>query len=237
VRAPERRLWNVETGRLPPGKAEEYLKGLVARYKKNYTYNSETGSVDSQKLFQALTDDYWFAKKEGQGTTVDTLQSGMNLGELDDVKLFLTSLYKSLQIPRSRWEDNLNSVTSMSAPGELTREELRFSRMIARFRNRFKKIFIDLLCTQLSLSNQVDAKYTRYSMFDIEYSEENAFAEQKKLLNAKSKLEVLTMAQTMIRNKDNPNGLFSQKYAMKNFWGCTEQEYQEMQNEMKEEEM
>ena len=66
VRAPERRLWNVEAGRLPPGKSEEYLKQLIARYRKNYTWNSETGTVDSTKLFQALTEDYWFIKREGQ---------------------------------------------------------------------------------------------------------------------------------------------------------------------------
>jgi len=58
VRAPERRLWNVEVGRLPPGKAEEYLKQLVARYKKDFTYNSETGNIDSNKMVQAMTHDF-----------------------------------------------------------------------------------------------------------------------------------------------------------------------------------
>lgn len=235
VRAPSRRLWNVEAGRLPPGKAEEYLKQLIARYKKNYNYSSETGTVDSSKLFQALTDDYWFIKREGQGTTVENLESSMNLGELEDVNLFLRSLYKSLQIPKSRWEDTLNSVTSNTAPGEITREEVRFSKMVNRFRNRFKKIFIDLLCTQLTLSNQIDKKYTREHIFDIEFCEENVFAEQKKLLNQKSKLEVLTMAENFIATKDNPKGIFSKKYVAQIVWGFSDQEYQEMQNQIKAE--
>jgi len=62
VRAPTRRLWNVEAGRLPPGKAEEFLKHMMVKYKQNYNYNPEKGNVDSSKLFQALTDDYWFIK-------------------------------------------------------------------------------------------------------------------------------------------------------------------------------
>jgi len=235
VRAPERRLWNVEAGRLPPGKAEEYLKGLIARYRKNYTYNSESGTVDSTKMFQALTDDYWFIKREGQGTDVTTLQSGMNLGELEDVNMFLTALYTSLKIPKNRWADNLNSVVSNTAPGEITREELKFEKMIRRFRGMFKKIFIDFLCTQLTLSNQVDAKFTREHCFDIEFCNDNAFAEQKKLLNLKSRLEVINMASSLIANKDNPNGLFPVKYVMTEIWGDNEEEYQEKRNQIAEE--
>lgn len=235
VRAPERRLWNVEAGRLPPGKSEEYLKQLIARYRKNYTWNSETGTVDSTKLFQALTEDYWFIKREGQGTTVDTLQSSMNLGDLEDVNLFLRSLYKSLQIPKSRWEDTLNSVTSNTAPGEITREEVRFSKMVNRFRNRFKKIFLDLLCTQLTLSNQIDKKYTREHIFDIEFCDENVFAEQKKLLNQKSQLEVMALARDFVASKDNPNGVYSKRYFSIEFAGLTAEEYQNMRNEIKAE--
>lgn len=236
VRAPTRRLWNVEAGRLPPGKAEEFLKHMMVKYKQNYNYNPEKGNVDSSKLFQALTDDYWFIKREGQGTTVDTLDNGgMNLGNLDDINLFKTSLYKSLQIPQSRWEASLNSVTTIGAPGELTRDELQFSKFIGRLRNRFKKLFIDLMCTQLELSNQVDSKYRRASLFNVEYCEENLFAEQKKLLNMKSKAEVIAMFRSDMATKDNPDGLWSKKFIMREIYGFTEEEYQNMQNEIQEE--
>ena len=235
VRAPTRRLWNVETGRLPPGKAEEFLKQLIAKYKKNYDYNPEKGNIDSSKLFQSLTDDYWFIKREGQGTTVDNLESSMNIGSLDDINMFKTSLYKSLQIPKSRWEDNINSVTTIGAPGELTRDELDFSKFVGRLRNRFKKLFLDLLCTQLELSNQVDAKFRRESLFDVEYCEENLFAEQKKLMNIKSKYEVLSMATADMASKDNPNGLWSRRYLMREIYGMNEEEYLKLQNEIQEE--
>lgn len=235
VRAPERRLWNVEVGRLPPGKAEEFMKNLIARYKKDFTYNSETGTVDSQKLFQALTHDYWFAKREGQGTEVTTLQSGMNLGELNDVNLFLTKLYKTLQIPKSRWEDTMNTVASNMAPGEITREEVKFSRMITRLRGEFKKLFLDLLTTQLRLANQIDQKYTRDSLFDVDFCEDNVFAEQKHLLNLKSRFEVISMVTADIANKDNPNGLWSKKYVLTEFFGMDENEYQRLQTMIREE--
>lgn len=235
VRAPERRLWNVEMDRMPRGKQEEALRNIINRYKKEFTYNTDSGYVDSKKLFQALTNDIWFAKSEGRGTDVQVLQSGMNLGEIEDVNYFLRKMYKTLQIPRSRWEDTLNTVASNMAPGEITREEVKFSRFVGRLRNRFKKVFLDLLTTQLRLSNNIDQKYTRESLFDIEYCEENQFAEQKHLMNLKSRLEVMQMASADIASKDNPNGLWPKQYVMQEIWGLSEQEYQEMQNLIKEE--
>lgn len=234
VRAPERRLWNVEAGRLPPGKSEEFLKQQIARYKKEFTINND-GTIDSQKLFQALTHDYWFIKREGQGTEVTNLQSGINLGEIDDVNYFLRKMYKTLQIPRSRWEDTMNTVATNMAPGELTREEVKFSRFIGRLRDRFKKIFIDLLVTQLRLSNQIDSKYTRESIFDIEFCEENVFAEQKRLMNLKSKFDVFAQYSADIVGPDNPNGKFSKRLAMTKFFGWTDEEYQENEEWIKEE--
>lgn len=235
TRAPERRLWNVEGGRLPPGKGEEFLRNLIARYKKDFNYDPTTGAVDSKKLFQALTHDFWFLKKEGSGTEVQVLQSGMNLGEIDDVNYMLRKLYKTLSIPRSRWEDTMNSVATGMAPGEITREEVKFSRFIGRLRNRFKKIFIDLLTTQLRLSNQIDQKYTRETLFDIEYCEENVFAEQKHLSNLKSRLDVAAMMSQDIATKENPNGLWSRRYVMDKVFGMDDDEYQELRNMIAEE--
>jgi hypothetical protein len=235
TRAPERRLWNVEAGRIPPGKGEEYLRNLIARYKKDFNYDPTTGAVDSKKLFQALTHDFWFLKREGQGTDVQVLQSGMNLGEIEDVNYMLRKLYKTLNIPRSRWEDTMNSVATGMAPGEITREEVKFSRFVGRLRNRFKKIFIDLLTTQLRLSNQIDQKYTQEKIFDIEFCEENVFAEQKHLMNLKSRLEVASMMSQDIASKENPNGLWAKRFVMDKVFSMDDDQYQSLQNMIQEE--
>jgi len=236
TRAIERRVWNIEVGRLPPGKTEETMKNMIARYRKNFNYNSQTGTVDSAKLFQAMTEDFWFPMKDGVGSKVETLQSAMNLGELTDVNLFMTKLHKTLMIPRSRWEDTLNNVATNTAPGEITREEVKFSRMVGRLRNRFKKLFIDFLTTQLRLSNQIDHKYTRESLFDIEYCEENVFAEQKHLLNVKSRLEVYAMLSPDIATADNPNGTWSRRYALTKILNMSEEDFQ-LNETMKKEEL
>lgn len=236
VRAPERRIWNVNSGKQPQSKAAEFLKNLIHSYKKNDIYNQQTGQVDSTKAFQALTHDYWFLKdSDGRGTDVSILQSGMNLGELDDVNYFLRKLYKTLNIPRSRWEDTMNTVATGMAPGEITREELKFSKFINRLRTKFSRIIVDILVQQLRLSNQINQVYTKESLFNIHYFEENAFAEQKKLQVLKAKIDVLSQFTGDIASEDNPNGLWPMKYVMKEIWGMNDQEYQELQNQKAEE--
>lgn len=235
VRAPERRLWNIEVGKLQSGRAEEFLKGVIQKYRKQDIYNASTGTIDNTKMYQALTQDYWFLKKEGQGTEVTPLASNMSFGELDDVKYFLTKLYKTLHIPRSRWEDTINTVSTGTAPGEITREEVKFSRFVGRLRTRFSKIIIDLMVQQLRLSNQVSAKYTQKSLFNIEFFEENVFAEQKKLQILKAKSDVLAGFLDQMATPENPLGSWSRRHVMKEIWGMTDEQYQRMRTEIAEE--
>ena len=148
VRAPERRVWNIEVSRLPHQKAEEYIKGLIHKYKRKHTYNPADGSVDSSRNVQSLAEDFWFAKREGQGTNVETLASGMNLGELDDVKYFLAKMYKALQIPKTRWSPDLQP-SNYSTGRELDREELKFTFFINSMQKQFKKVIKDCFMEQI----------------------------------------------------------------------------------------
>lgn len=235
VRAPERRLWNIEVGKLQSGRAEEFLKGVIQKYRKQDIYNASTGTIDNTKMYQALTQDYWFLKKEGQGTEVTPLASNMSFGELDDVKYFLTKLYKTLHIPRSRWEDTINTVSTGTAPGEITREEVKFSRFVGRLRTRFSKIIIDLMVQQLRLSNQVSAKYTQKSLFNVEFFEENVFAEQKKLQILKAKSDAMSGFLDQMATTENLQGVWSRRFVMKEIWGMTDEQYQKMRTEIAEE--
>ncbi|GAF82463.1 unnamed protein product, partial [marine sediment metagenome] len=148
VRAPERRVWNIEVGRMPKGKAEEYIKGLIHKHKKQINYNPTTGAVDSSKNIQSMTEDFYFAKNEGQGTTVDQLAGGQTLGEMEDVKYFMKKLYKVLKLPKNRFED-ASSVYNNGM--SLEREEVRFGKFIDRVQQRYKKHVLDVFIQHIKL--------------------------------------------------------------------------------------
>lgn len=223
VRAPERRVWNIDVGRMPKGKAEEYIKKLINKYKKQSIYDPATGAINSSQNIQALTEDYWFAKSEGKGTEVTPLQSGMNLGELEDVNYFLRKLYKTLKMPRSRWEDP-GSVFGAGKIGEITREEIKFARFIERLQSRFKKMIIDVFFQQLKFKD-IEKKYISSEYFDIGFTASNLFKEYKELELLETKFGIWDTVSQHIYSEDNTAGSFSREYALRNFFGMTEEQY------------
>ena len=107
--------------------------------------------------------------------------------------------------------------------------------MVNRFRNRFKKIFLDLLCTQLTLSNQIDKNIQENIFLILNSVMKMYLLNKKKLLNQKSQLEVMALARDFVASKDNPNGVYSKRYFSIEFAGLTAEEYQNMRNEIKAE--
>ena len=149
-RAPERRIFYIDVGNLPKMKAEQYLREVMNRYRNKLVYDSATGEVRDDRKHMSMLEDFWLPRREGgRGTEISTLPGGQNLGELEDVKYFQKKLYKSLNIPLSRLEQE--SSFTIGRTNEITRDELKFAKFVGRLRKKFSELFHDLLKTQLVL--------------------------------------------------------------------------------------
>ena len=155
VRAPERLVFYVDVGNMPAPKAEQYLQKLIRQYWSRKTYDVGGKSVQNVYDPQSMLDSFWFAKKQGQeGTKVDLLQGGANLGQLDDLMYFVKKLYKSLKVPIGR----LNAEDSFKDGSEITREELRFAKFVMRLQRQFAMALKDSFIVHLKL-RQLWEKY------------------------------------------------------------------------------
>ncbi len=149
-RAPERRIFYIDVGNLPKQKAEQYLREVMGRYRNKLVYDASTGEIRDDKKFMSMLEDFWLPRREGgRGTEITTLPGGQNLGELEDVKYFQKKLYKALNVPTSRLETE--TTFNIGRAAEITRDEVKFQKFIARLRKRFGEMFLDLLKTQLIL--------------------------------------------------------------------------------------
>jgi len=148
VRAPERLVFNVDVGNMNVPEAESYMKKLMHSYWSKKTFDfSGTGMQNSYNP-QSMLDAYWFPKRNGQsGTSVDLLQGGQNLGQLEDLMYFIKKLYKSLKIPAGRIDAN----DPFQDGTDITREELRFSRFIMRIQRSFSIGFKNAFIAHLKL--------------------------------------------------------------------------------------
>ena len=152
TRAPERRIFYVDVGNLPTNKAEQYLKDIMDRYRNKLVYDASSGEIRDDKKFMSMLEDFWLPRREGSsGTSIDTLPAGQNLGQIEDVEYFQKKLYQSLNVPVSRLQQQAGLNFGRSA--EINRDELKFTKFVARLRRKFGAMFDDLLKTQLILKN------------------------------------------------------------------------------------
>ena len=104
-RAPERRVFFIDVGNMPPHKARQYLEQVKyeVQQKRVPGKSSDGGSVaDSAYNPMSMLEDYFFAQTaDGRGSKVDTLPGGENLGQIDDLRYFNNKLLRGLKIPSS----------------------------------------------------------------------------------------------------------------------------------------
>jgi len=230
-RAPERRIFYIDVGNLPKLKAEQYLRDIMVKYKNKLVYDANTGEVRDDRKFLSMMEDFWLPRREGgKGTEITTLPGGQNLGELEDVKYFEKKLYKSLNVPVSRLDPN-QSGFSLGRVGEITRDELKFAKFVARMRNKFSDLFHQALRVQLVLKGVCTDDEWKQFKEHVHYNfiKDNNFSELKDA-------ELMTQRLQLLQSVDPYTGrYFSQAWIQRNVLRLNDDEIKVMQSEIEEE--
>tara|TARA_Y100001938_G_C8089650_1_gene434279 strand:- start:840 stop:2594 length:1755 start_codon:yes stop_codon:yes gene_type:complete len=130
VRAPERRIFYIDTGSLPSSKAEMHIKKQMDKFKKNKSYNNSTGNIEENYNALAADEDFYIAVNgRGSGTKIDTLPGADNLGEVDDVKYFRDKLLAAMKIPKDYIVEKDNAPEKKANLAQL---DVKFARVIGR---------------------------------------------------------------------------------------------------------
>ena len=218
-RAPERRIFYIDVGNLPKVKAEQYLRDVMMRYRNKLVYDANTGEVRDDKKYMAMLEDFWLPRREGgRGTEISTLPGGQNLGEITDIEYFKKKLYRSLNVPPSRMDGE--GGFNLGRSSEILRDELKFTKFVARLRKRFSKMFDDMLRTQLILKNictpedwEIMSEHIQYDfLYDNHFSE----LKESELLN--ERITTLQAAEPYVGT------YFSQDYVRRKILRQTDEE-------------
>jgi len=234
-RAPERRIFYIDVGNLPKGKAEQYLRDIMIKYRNKMVYDASTGELRDDRKHMSMLEDFWLPRREGgKGTEITTLPAGQNLGELEDVKYFRQKLLQSLNVPISRLEPQQGGMIGLGRVSEVTRDEVKFTKFIIRLRNKFSQIFDSALEKQLVLkgvcTREEWQEFKEYIYYD--YKKDNNFTEMRDAEILRERLNLLGAVDPYLGR------YFSAAYVKKKVLQMTEQDIEEMQEEMeKEQEM
>jgi hypothetical protein len=187
-RAPERRIFYIDVGNLPKGKAEQYMKSIMTQYRNKLVYDANTGELRDERKHLSMLEDFWLPRREGgKGTEITTLPAGQNLGQMEDVQYFQKKLLQSLNVPISRLDPQVGAgIMGVGKTTEVTRDEVKFSKFIARLRNKFSRIFDDALRVQLALKGICTTEEWDEFKESIYYDfkKDNNFVELVKILSA-----------------------------------------------------
>ena len=198
-RAPERRIFYIDVGNLPKGKAEEYVQSVVSRYRNKLVYDASTGEITDDRKHMSMLEDFYLPRREGgRGTEITTLGGGENLGQIEDVVFFQRKLYRSLNVPISRLEQDTGFALGRAT--EVSRDEVKFQKFVDKIRKRFSQIFIEALKVQLILKGVIEPKDwpNIEETINIDFIEDNYFAELKEFEILRERLEMLQLVEEQI---------------------------------------
>ena len=232
-RAPERRIFYIDVGNLPKVKAEQYLRDIMTRYKNKMVYDADTGELRDDRKHMSMLEDYWLPRREGgRGTEISTLPGGENLGELEDVLYFQKKLYKALNVPSSRLDQESGFVLGRAQ--EISRDEVKFTRFIERLRNRFSHLFNSCLEKQLILKGILTLNDWRSIETSIHYEwqTDSQFAELKE---AEMLTERLNLLQSMNYADEIVGTFYSKEYIRKRILKQTAEEIKEINQQIETE--
>lgn len=231
ARAPERRIFYIDVGNLPRGKSEQYMKDIMAKYRNKLVYDAKTGEIRDDRKHMSMLEDFWLPRREGgRGTEISTLPGGENLGQIDDVLFFQKKVYKSLNVPVNRLEQE--SQFSLGRSTEVNRDELKFQKFIDRLRMRFSHLFYGILKKQLILKGICTEEDWEDWKNDItvDFVKDNHFTELRDAEVMRERIQTLDMLQNYVGE------YFSKEWIQKNILMLSEEDVEKMKKEISGEE-
>lgn len=228
VRAPERRVFFIDVGNMPPQRIKAYLESIKTEMKQKRIPNESGGQekVDSVMNPMSMNEDFFFAQTaDGRGSKVEQLSGGENLGQIGDLTYFQNKFLQGLRIPASYMrggEDAAGQVTDGKV-GIAYIEELRFSNYVSRLQFKLNSVFDKHFKAYLkSAGIKVDGH-----LFKIKLNDPSNFADNRQA----------AIYETLISNynnlKDDEN--LSERYKLKHFLGMSEDDIQENEAMKKQE--
>lgn len=230
ARAPERRIFYIDVGNLPRGKAEQYMSDIMAKYRNKLVYDASTGQIKDDRKHMSMLEDFWLPRREnGRGTEITTLPGGENLGQIDDIVYFQKRLYRSLNVPINRLEQEAQF--SLGRSTEISRDEVKFQKFVDRLRRRFSWIFLGILRKQLLLKGIIteqDWEEWKDSLY-IDFIKDNQFTELKEMEILRERIGVMNEITQYVGE------YYSKEWVMRNVLRMSDDDIEDMKKQIEQE--
>tara|TARA_R110000824_G_scaffold64934_1_gene169474 strand:- start:857 stop:2842 length:1986 start_codon:yes stop_codon:yes gene_type:complete len=217
VRSPERRVFYVDVGNIPPQDVEQYVQRVMTQMKRNQVVDADNGRVDLRYNPMSIEEDYFIPVRGGESTKVETLSGGQFTGDIDDVKYLRDKLFSALKVPPSYLTNTEGADEDKTT---LAQKDIRFARTIQRLQralvSELEKIAVVHLFTRGYRGKDLTS-------FNIQLNNPSKLAQLQELEHWRTKFDVASAA---------TEGFFSKRWIGENIFNVSQEEMVRIQREM-----
>ena len=213
MRAPEKRIFKIDVGNIPPAEVDNYMQKIMNQMRKTPYLDPQTGDYNLKFNMQNMLEDYFLPVRGGSsGTEIDTLP-GMDFTGIDDIEYLRNKMMSALKVPKAF----LNYEAELSGKATLAAEDVRFSQTI----ERIQRMAISEL-HKIAIVHLYAQGFTNAELVDFELSmtSPSTVYEQEKLTLYSSKVD---LAGSMLDKK-----LMPKDWIYKNIFNFTDDDIAEI---------
>jgi len=217
MRAPEKRVFQIDIGNIPPAEVDNYMQKILNKMKKTPIIDQASGEYNLKYNMQNITEDFFLPVRGGDsGTRIESLP-GLSYEAVEDIDYLKNKLLAALRVPKAflGYEESLGSKATLAA------EDVRFARTI----ERIQRITISEL-TKIAIVHLYAQGYQDADLVDFELDLTNPSTiyetEKVELWNSKTQL-----ASSMLQD-----GIVSTEWIYKNVFNFTDDKIKEMDNQI-----
>ena len=217
MRAPEKRVFKVDVGNIPPQEVDQYMQKLMDKMKKVPYIDEKTGDYNLKFNLQNMVEDFYLpVRGSDSGTSIEPL-SGMEFTGIDDIQYLRNKMLAALKIPKAF----LGYEEDLSGKATLASEDVRFAKTV----NRVQRILVSEL-TKIAIIHLYAQGYKDASLvnFSLELTNPSVIFEKEKVAIWSDKVAV---AKDMVENK-----LFSRRWIYNNVFKISEDDIEVQKNDI-----
>jgi len=217
VRSPERRVFYIDTGNIPPADVEQYMQKVMTQMKRNQIVDADSGRVDLRYNPLSVEEDYFIPVRGGISSKVESLAGGTYTGDIDDVKYLRDKLFSALKIPQSYLSRGEGSEEDKTT---LAQKDIRFARTI----QRLQRVIVSEL-EKIGIVHLYSLGYRGKDLisFKLRLNNPSKIAEMQELEHWKNKFDIAASA---------TEGFFSRRWIADHIFDLSNEEFLRNQREI-----
>ena len=183
ARAPEKRVFYMNVGAIPPNEIEAFMQKTISQMKRTPYLDEDTGEYNLKYNMQNMLEDFYIPVRGNDTTTRIDTTKGLDYDGIQDVEYLRNKLFAALKIPKAflGYDENIEGKATLAA------EDIRFARTIDRIQKIILSELNKIALVHLYTQGYTDEKLTN---FTLDMTTPSIIYEQEKMELLKSKAEL-----------------------------------------------